>query len=304
MPRGDGALDRRGPLAHVRRHLAVVPPVLSCGGTDVRATRRGCGWAWKRCSSKTSRASSTRRRRITRRSWRPAALLSRRPTRGSRRPRSSPALTRSVRSECARCARRCSVSACGWRRRAELRSPAVGRALDARGVRVLGAYGQTEHLCVAMHHPDRVNFTTVGLPMPGTELRIADDGEVLVKRGPLTFSGYFGRDDETREAFTADGAWLKTGDLGNVDAEGFLRITGRKKEIPGPLHRQEGGPAARSRPRSAPGRGSSTRCSTAMAAVSSRRSSRYATRRCGCWRIAKALTMVAQRTAGARRGAP
>ena len=108
---------------------------------------------------------------------------------------------------------------------------AVGRALDARGVRVLGAYGQTEHLCVAIHRPDRVNFTTVGLPMPGTELRIADDGEVLVKRGPLTFSGYFGRDDETREAFTADGAWLKTGDLGNVDAEGFLRITGRKKEI-------------------------------------------------------------------------
>ncbi len=110
-------------------------------------------------------------------------------------------------------------------------SELVGKALDARGVRVLGAYGQTEHLCVAMHRPDRVNFTTVGLPMPGTELRIADDGEVLVKRGPLTFSGYFGRDDETREAFTADGAWLKTGDLGNVDAEGFLRITGRKKEI-------------------------------------------------------------------------
>jgi long-chain acyl-CoA synthetase len=107
----------------------------------------------------------------------------------------------------------------------------VGKALEARGVLVLGAYGQTEHLCVAMHHPGRVNFTTVGLPMPGTELRIADDGEVLVKRGPLTFSGYFGRDDETREAFTADGAWLKTGDLGSVDAEGFLRITGRKKEI-------------------------------------------------------------------------
>lgn len=107
----------------------------------------------------------------------------------------------------------------------------VGRALDARGIRVLGAYGQTEHLCVAMHRPDRVNFTTVGLPMPGTELRIADDGEVLVKRGPLTFSGYFGRDEETREAFTADGAWLKTGDLGSVDTEGFLRITGRKKEI-------------------------------------------------------------------------
>ncbi len=107
----------------------------------------------------------------------------------------------------------------------------VGQALEAQGVRVLGAYGQTEHLCIAMHTPARYNFTTVGLPMPGTELRIAEDGEVLVKRGSLTFSGYFGRDDETREAFTADGAWLKTGDLGSVDAEGFLRIIGRKKEI-------------------------------------------------------------------------
>jgi long-chain acyl-CoA synthetase len=110
-------------------------------------------------------------------------------------------------------------------------SELVGTALDALGVRVLGAYGQTEHLCVAMHRPDRVNFTSVGLPMPGTELRIADDGEVLVRRGPLTFSGYFGREDETRDAFTADGVWLKTGDLGQVDADGFLRITGRKKEL-------------------------------------------------------------------------
>ena len=110
-------------------------------------------------------------------------------------------------------------------------SPSIAAALDARGVRVLGAYGQTEHLCVAMHRPARYNFTTVGLPMPGTELCIADDGEVLVKRGPLTFSGYLGRDEETREAFTADGVWLKTGDLGSVDTDGFLSITGRKKEI-------------------------------------------------------------------------
>ncbi|MBM3908638.1 MAG: long-chain fatty acid--CoA ligase [Gemmatimonadetes bacterium] len=108
---------------------------------------------------------------------------------------------------------------------------AVARYLDAHGVRVLGAYGQTEHLCVAMHRPDRYNFTTVGLPMPGTEWRIADDGEVLVRRSALTFSGYWQREDETREAFTPDGAWLRTGDLGAVDAEGFLSITGRKKEL-------------------------------------------------------------------------
>lgn len=108
---------------------------------------------------------------------------------------------------------------------------AVAEYLDAHGLRVLGAYGQTEHLCVAMHRPGRCNFTTVGLPMPGTELRIADDGEVLVRRSALTFSGYWERDAETREAFTEDGQWLKTGDLGSVDAGGFLTITGRKKEL-------------------------------------------------------------------------
>lgn len=108
---------------------------------------------------------------------------------------------------------------------------AVAEYLDAHGLRVLGAYGQTEHLCVAMHRADRCNFTTVGVPMPGTELRIADDGEVLVRRSALTFSGYWERDAETREAFTEDGQWLKTGDLGSVDADGFLTITGRKKEL-------------------------------------------------------------------------
>ncbi|MDQ8154027.1 MAG: AMP-dependent synthetase/ligase [Gemmatimonadota bacterium] len=108
---------------------------------------------------------------------------------------------------------------------------AVAEYLDAHGVRVLGAYGQTEHLCVAMHRPDRYNFTSVGLPMPGTEWRIAEDGQVLVRRSALTFSGYWGREDETREAFTDDGVWLQTGDLGSLDAEGFLTITGRKKEL-------------------------------------------------------------------------
>ena len=107
----------------------------------------------------------------------------------------------------------------------------VAEYLDACGVTVLGAYGMTEHLCVAMHRADRWEFDSVGLPMPGTELRIADDGEVLVRRGALTFAGYHGRDDATAEAFTEDGLWLRSGDLGSIDARGALHITGRKKEL-------------------------------------------------------------------------
>jgi long-chain acyl-CoA synthetase len=107
----------------------------------------------------------------------------------------------------------------------------VADYLDAVGVTVLGAYGQTEHLCIAFHRADAYDTQTVGRPMPGTELRVDADGEVLVRRGALTFAGYHGKPDASREAFTADGMWLKTGDLGEVTPEGRLRLTGRKKEL-------------------------------------------------------------------------
>jgi long-chain acyl-CoA synthetase len=103
--------------------------------------------------------------------------------------------------------------------------------LDALGVTVLGGYGMTEHLCVAFNRPDRYAFDTVGPPMPGAEIRIAGDGEILIRRGPGTFAGYRGRPGETRAAFTADGEWLRTGDLGTVGSDGALRLTGRKKEL-------------------------------------------------------------------------
>ncbi len=109
--------------------------------------------------------------------------------------------------------------------------PAVAQHLQRVGLTVLGAYGQTEHLCVAMNRPDAFRFDAVGRPMPGTEIRIADDGELLVRRGDLTFSGYFGKAQATREAFTDDGAWLRTGDLAAVDRDGMLRLTGRRKEL-------------------------------------------------------------------------
>ena len=107
----------------------------------------------------------------------------------------------------------------------------VADDLDAAGLTVLGAYGQTEHLCAAFHRPDRYDTDTVGFPMPGTEVKLDDDGELLVRRSDLTFDGYHCRDEETRAAFTADGEWLRTGDLAWIEPDGRIRITGRKKEL-------------------------------------------------------------------------
>ena len=107
----------------------------------------------------------------------------------------------------------------------------VAEYLDALGVTVLGGYGLTEHLCTAFNRPGAYALDNAGPPMVGTELRIAEDGEILIRRGALTFSGYHGRPDETRNAFTADGAWLRTGDLGWMGDDGALRVHGRKKEL-------------------------------------------------------------------------
>ncbi len=104
----------------------------------------------------------------------------------------------------------------------------IAEFFDALGIPILQAYGLTENLCVAFNRPDNYKFGTVGPPMPGCQVKIADDGEILV-RSQMMFSGYYKEPDKTAEVF-GDG-WLLTGDLGLIDADGFLKITGRKKEL-------------------------------------------------------------------------
>jgi long-chain acyl-CoA synthetase len=100
---------------------------------------------------------------------------------------------------------------------------------DACGVRVLEGYGLTETTAAAtMNTAARFRFGTVGYALPGTEMRIAPDGEILI-RGPHVFAGYFKDEQATRETLTTDG-WLRSGDLGSLDQDGFLRITGRMKD--------------------------------------------------------------------------
>ena len=100
---------------------------------------------------------------------------------------------------------------------------------EERGLPILQAYGLTENICVAFNTVEHHMHGTVGRPMPMCEVRIASDGEIEVK-SPMMFSGYYKEPKKTAEMFTDDG-WLKTGDLGSLDDEGFLKITGRKKEI-------------------------------------------------------------------------
>ncbi len=108
-------------------------------------------------------------------------------------------------------------------------NPEILRFFDAAGVLVLEGWGMTETSTAAtIATPEDFKFGTIGKPFPGVEVKIASDGEILVK-GPNIFQGYYKNPDATAETLI-DG-WLHTGDLGEVDAEGFLKITGRKKDI-------------------------------------------------------------------------
>jgi long-chain acyl-CoA synthetase len=108
-------------------------------------------------------------------------------------------------------------------------NPEILRFFDAAGVLVLEGWGMTETSTAAtISLPDDFKVGTIGKPFPGCEVKIADDGEILVK-GPNVFQGYHKNEQATRETIV-DG-WLHTGDIGEVDPDGFIKITGRKKDI-------------------------------------------------------------------------
>jgi len=109
-------------------------------------------------------------------------------------------------------------------------SERLGHFFRGIGVTVLEGYGLTETTAAAtVNRPERFKIGTVGQPIPGVAVRIDDDGEVLI-RGGNVFPGYWGNEAATADTFAADG-WFRTGDIGELDDEGFLSITGRKKEM-------------------------------------------------------------------------
>jgi len=100
----------------------------------------------------------------------------------------------------------------------------------AIGIPICEMWGMSETSCIATVNPsDAIRIGTVGKPLPGVEIRLASDGEVLV-RGEIVMAGYRNQPQRTAEAIDADG-WLHTGDVGALDEAGYLRIVDRKKEL-------------------------------------------------------------------------
>jgi long-subunit acyl-CoA synthetase (AMP-forming) len=108
--------------------------------------------------------------------------------------------------------------------------PEVLEFFLAMGIEILETWGMSETSAMAtLNPPGRARVGTVGPPIPNTEVKLADDGEVMV-RGPQVMKGYRNMPEKTAEALTEDG-WIMTGDVGEFDEEGYLRIIDRKKEL-------------------------------------------------------------------------
>ncbi|MEV0465179.1 AMP-dependent synthetase/ligase [Nocardia tengchongensis] len=106
----------------------------------------------------------------------------------------------------------------------------LGHYFRGAGVTIYEGYGLTESTAaVSVNTPKFIKVGSVGRPLPGHGAKVADDGELLI-RGPVVFGGYWNNPEASADAFDAEG-WFKTGDLGAIDEQGFIAITGRKKEI-------------------------------------------------------------------------
>jgi long-chain acyl-CoA synthetase len=109
-------------------------------------------------------------------------------------------------------------------------NPEIAQFFHAAGILILEGYGMTENAAGAtVNHPDEYKMGTVGRALPGAEVKIGEGDEVLL-RGPHIMAGYHNNPDETSKTITEDG-WLRTGDKGSLDADGFLTITGRIKDL-------------------------------------------------------------------------
>jgi long-chain acyl-CoA synthetase len=109
-------------------------------------------------------------------------------------------------------------------------SETVAEWFHAAGILILQGYGLTESSAgSSVNRPDNYRLGSIGLPLPGTEFRIGSDGEILM-RGPGVMDGYHHQPEQTAQALDPDG-WLHTGDIGEIDADGFVRVTDRKKDL-------------------------------------------------------------------------